>query len=120
MFLAVLSHAHEEELNNNENRVVLKLPSLLAPVKAAVLPLTKRMGCRKAKEIMKSIQVDFNCQYEKKIPLVRGTGDKMLLELLCITVDHQTLQDNTITLRDRDSMNQERIDVKITFYHLKK
>ena len=83
MFLAVLSHAfHEEEINNNDNRVVLKLPSLLAPVKAAILPLTKKDGTEKAKEIMKSIQVDLIVNMKKKIPLVRGTGDKMLLNLL--------------------------------------
>tara|TARA_B100001248_G_scaffold262276_1_gene257200 strand:+ start:24533 stop:26068 length:1536 start_codon:yes stop_codon:yes gene_type:complete len=115
MFLAVLSHAfHEEEINNNENRVVLKLPSLLAPVKAAVLPLTKKDGMpEKAKEIMKSIQVDFNCQYEEKDSIgKRYRRQDAIGTPFCITVDHQTLQDNTITLRDRDSMNQERIDVK--------
>ena len=115
MFLAVLSHAfHEEQINNNENRVVLKLPSLLAPVKAAILPLTKKDGMpEKAKEIMKSIQLDFNCQYEEKDSIgKRYRRQDAIGTPFCITVDHQTLQDNTITLRDRDSMNQERIDVK--------
>lgn len=62
---------------------------------------------------MKSIQVDFNCQYEEKDSIgKRYRRQDAIGTPFCITVDHQTLQDNTITLRDRDSMNQERIDVK--------
>ena len=114
MFLAVLSHAfHEEQINDNEKRVVLKLPSLLAPVKAAVLPLTKKDGMpQKAKEIMRSIKLDFNCQYEEKDSIgKRYRRQDAIGTPFCITVDHQTLDDNTITLRDRDSMKQERIAV---------
>ena len=112
MFLAVLSHSFfEEPLEKGESRVVLKIPSVLAPLKAAILPLTKKAGLpEKAREIMRSLQIDFNCQYEEKDSIgkryrrqdANGTP-------FCITVDHQTIEDNTVTLRDRDTMNQERV-----------
>ena len=68
MFLTVLSHSfREEELENGESRALLKIPPFLAPLKAAILPLTKKDGMpEKAREIMKSLQTDFNCQYEEK------------------------------------------------------
>ena len=113
--LPVLSHSFcEEELENGESRVVLKIPALLAPLKAAVLPLTKKDGMpEKAREIMKSLQVDFNCQYEEKDSIgKRYRRQDAIGTPFCITVDHQTLQDNTVTLRDRDTMNQERISVE--------
>ena len=115
MFLAVLSHSFkEEEINNSENRVVLKIPPLLAPLKAAILPLTKKDGMpEKAREIMNFLQVDFNCQYEEKDSIgkryrrqdANGTP-------FCITIDHKSLEDNTVTLRDRDTMKQERVSLE--------
>jgi len=115
MFLAVLSHAFQEEkLKNGESRVVLKIPALLAPLKAAILPLTKKDGMpEKARQIMAALQVDFNCQYEEKDSIgKRYRRQDAIGTPFCITVDHQTLNDNTVTLRDRDSMNQERVSVK--------
>jgi glycyl-tRNA synthetase len=115
MFLTVLSNSfREEELENGESRVVLKIPALLAPLKAAILPLTKKDGMpEKAREIMKMLQLDFNCQYEEKDSIgKRYRRQDAIGTPFCITVDHQTLEDNTVTLRDRDTMTQERISVE--------
>ena len=115
MFLTVLSHAfREEQLENGESRVVLKIPALLAPIKAAILPLTKKDGMpEKAREIMKSLQIDFNCQYEEKDSIgKRYRRQDAIGTAFCITVDHQTLEDNTVTIRDRDTMEQERVSVE--------
>ena len=115
MFLTVLSNSfREEELENGESRVVLKIPAVLAPLKAAILPLTKKDGMpEKAREIMKMLQLDFNCQYEEKDSIgKRYRRQDAIGTPFCITVDHQTLEDNSVTLRDRDTMIQERISVK--------
>ena len=114
MFLSVLSHAFcEEELENGEKRSVLKLPSFLAPIKAAVLPLTKKDGMpEKAREIMKSLRINFNCQYEEKDSIgKRYRRQDAIGTPFCITIDHQSLEDDTITLRDRDTMEQKRISI---------
>ena len=115
MFLAVLSNSfNEEALENGESRVVLKIPAILAPLKAAILPLTKKDGMpEKAREIMKLLQIDFNCQYEEKDSIgKRYRRHDAIGTPFCITVDHQTLEDETITLRDRDTMTQERVSVE--------
>jgi glycyl-tRNA synthetase len=115
MFLTVLSHSfREERLENGESRVVLKIPAVLAPLKSAILPLTKKDGMpEKAREIMKSLQIDFNCQYEEKDSIgKRYRRQDAIGTPYCITVDHQTLEDNTVTLRDRDTMAQERVAVE--------
>jgi len=115
MFLTVLSNSfREEELKNGESRVVLKIPAVLSPIKAAILPLTKKDGMpEKAREIMKMLQLDFNCQYEEKDSIgKRYRRQDAIGTPFCITVDHQTLEDNTVTLRDRDTMTQERISVE--------
>ncbi len=114
MFLTVLSHSYkEEELENGESRTVLKIPALLAPIKAAVLPLTKKDGMpEKAREILKTLQFDYNCIYEEKDSIGRRYRRQDAVGTpYCITVDHQTLEDNTVTLRDRDTMTQERVAV---------
>ena len=114
MFLSVLSHAFcEEELENREKRSVLKLPAFLAPIKAAVLPLTKKDGMpEKAREIMKSLRINFNCQYEEKDSIgKRYRRQDAIGTPFCITIDHQSLEDDTITLRDRDTMQQKRISI---------
>ncbi len=115
MFLAVLSSSFKEEkLENNETRIVLKIPAVISPLKAAILPLTKKDGLpEKAREIMKSLQIDFNCQYEEKDSIgKRYRRQDAIGTPYCITIDHQTLEDNTVTLRDRDTMMQERFEVK--------
>ena len=114
MILTILSHSYHEEEDNGENRLVLSIPPMLSPVKAAILPLTKKDGLpEKAKEILKSLQYDFNCQYEEKDSIgKRYRRQDAIGTPYCITVDHQSLEDHTVTLRDRDTMQQERIAIE--------
>jgi glycyl-tRNA synthetase len=112
MFLAVFSNSlQEEELENNTTRTVLKLPAVLAPTKAAILPLLKRDGLPEvAKKLVNDLKWDFNVTYDEKDAVGRryrrqdanGTP-------FCITVDHQTLEDETVTIRHRDTMEQQRV-----------
>ena len=114
MVLAVLSHSYkEEQLENGEERVVLKLHPALAPVKLAVLPLVKKDGLPElAREIMAELKLDFNCQYDEKDSIgKRYRRQDAIGTPLCITVDHQSLEDKCVTLRDRDTMQQERIPI---------
>ena len=94
-------------------RVVLKLPAALAPVKLAVFPLTRKDGLpEKARTIIDQIKFDFNCQYEEKDSIgKRYRRQDAIGTPYCVTVDHQTLEDDTVTIRYRDSMEQERIPV---------
>ena len=114
MFMAVLSNALKEEvLEGGALRLVLKIPPSLAPVKAAVFPLVKKDGLPEiAREILNTIKVDFNCQYEEKDTIgKRYRRQDAIGTPFCITVDHQTKEDNTLTVCHRDSMKQERIPV---------
>ena len=114
MFLAILSSSYKEEkLNNQEMRIVLKIPPQIAPVKLAVLPLTKKDKLpEKAREILKSLQLDFSCQYEEKDSIgKRYRRQDAIGTPYCITIDHETLENKTITLRNRDDMSQERIKI---------
>ncbi len=115
MFLAILNHSYTEEtLKDNSVRTVLKIPPILAPIKIAVLPLIKKDGMpEKAREILKSLQQHFLCQYDEKDAIGRRYRRQDAIGTpYCITVDNQTLEDNTVTLRDRDSMQQERIAIE--------
>ena len=112
MFLAILSHAYKEEtLEDGSQRVVLNLPPMLAPVKAAILPLMKKDGLpEKARELMDNLKYDFMCRYEEKDAIGRRYRRQDAIGTpYCITIDHQTLEDNTVTIRERDTMQQERI-----------
>jgi len=114
MFLAVISSSYiEEKLEDGSERVVLRIPSFLAPVKAAVLPLVKKDGLpEKAREIMDGLKFDHLCQYDEKDSIgKRYRRQDAIGTPFCITVDHQTLEDNTVTIRYRDTMIQERIAV---------
>lgn len=114
MFLAVFSNSLKEEtLEDGSTRTVLALPSVLSPVKAAVFPLVKKDGLPEiAKQIVDELKWDFNVVYDEKDAVGRryrrqdanGTP-------FCITVDHDTLKDNTVTIRHRDTMLQERIKI---------
>ena len=113
-FLAILSKSYEEEnLEDGSERTVLKIPTFLAPVKAAIFPLTKKDGLpEKAKAIFDGLKLDFQCEYEEKDAIgKRYRRQDAIGTPFCVTVDHQTLEDNTVTLRYRDSMNQERVAV---------
>lgn len=113
-FLAVYSAAYcEETLPDGETRTVLRLPAVLAPVKAAVLPLVKKDGLPElAREIMQDLKFDFNCQYDEKDSIgKRYRRQDAIGTPFCITVDHQSLEDRCVTVRYRDTMTQERISV---------
>ncbi|MBN2482346.1 MAG: glycine--tRNA ligase [Bacteroidales bacterium] len=116
MFFAVLSNAYTEEKvewegSAKEERVVLKLPPALSPVQLAVLPLTRKDGLpQKAREIIDRLKYDFNCQYEEKDSIGRRYRRQDAIGTpFCITIDHQSLADDTVTIRYRDTMLQERI-----------
>jgi glycyl-tRNA synthetase len=114
MFLAVLSKAYQEEkLEDGSDRVVLRIPAPLAPNKVAILPLVKKDGLpEKAMEIMHDLKFDLRCYYEDKDAIGRRYRRQDAIGTpYCITVDHQTLQDNTVTIRDRDTMQQERVAI---------
>ena len=114
MFLAIMSTAYnEEKLEDGSERVVLNLPPVLAPYKAAILPLMKKDGLpEKAREIMAELQEDFMCQYEEKDAIgKRYRRQDAIGTPFCITVDHDSLTDDTVTIRDRDTMKQERVAI---------
>jgi len=114
MFLAVFSKSLKEEtLEDGNTRTVLKLPAVLAPTKAAILPLVKKDGLPDlAQEIINDLKWNFNVAYDEKDAVGRryrrqdanGTP-------YCITVDHQSLEDKTVTIRDRDTMEQQRVAI---------
>jgi glycyl-tRNA synthetase len=115
MFLAVLSHSYNvEQLENGESRVVLSIPAPLAPVKVAVLPLVKKDGLpEKAQEVVNLLKYDFAYQYDDKDSIgKRYRRQDAIGTPFCVTVDHQTLTDGTVTLRHRDSMQQDRVKIE--------
>ena len=118
MFLQIISAAfHEEEVKKDDGtidtRVVLGLPSFLAPVKLAVMPLVKKDGLPEiAGKIIHDLKFEFNCQYDDKDSIGRRYRRQDAIGTpYCITIDHQTVEDNTVTIRYRDSMDQERVPV---------
>jgi glycyl-tRNA synthetase len=117
MFLAVLSHCYEEQdlstPEKQDSRVVLKLPSKLAPMKLAVLPLMKKDGLPEiARKIMDVCKTSFRCFYEEKDTIgKRYRRMDAIGTPFCVTVDHQTKEDNTVTIRYRDSMKQDRVAI---------
>ena len=114
MFLSIMSASYcEEQLENGESRVVLKLPAALAPVKLAVMPLVKKDGLpEKAREVIDSLKFHFHCQYDEKDSIgKRYRRQDAIGTPYCVTVDHQTLEDNCVTLRNRDTMQQERVAI---------
>jgi glycyl-tRNA synthetase len=115
MFLSVLSAAYQnEKLEDGSERTVLKIPAVLAPYKAAILPLVKKDGLpEKAREILRDLQFDYNVQYDEKDAIGRRYRRQDAIGTpFAITVDHQTLEDNTVTIRDRDTMQQQRVAIE--------
>ncbi len=113
-FLAVISNAYtEEKLEDGSERVVMKIHPALSPIKAAVLPLVKKDGMpEKARQIIDSLKADHMCQYDEKDAIGRRYRRQDAIGTpYCITVDHQTLEDDTVTIRERDSMKQDRIPI---------
>jgi glycyl-tRNA synthetase len=116
MFLALMCANLKEEMVDEEKgttRIVLTLPPVLAPIKIAVLPLVKKDGLPEAAlEIFNKLKLEFNVQYDEKDSIgKRYRRQDAIGTPYCITVDHQTLEDQTVTIRERDSMEQERIPV---------
>ena len=114
MFLAIFSTALQNEvLENGSERIVLKLPAVLAPTKAAILPLVKKDGLPEiARKIMNELKFDFNVSYDEKDAIGRRYRRQDAVGTpICITVDHDTIKDNTVTIRHRDSMEQERVNI---------
>ncbi len=112
LFLAIISQAFtEEKLDDGSTRVALNIPTFLAPIKAAVLPHIKKDGLpENAREIMDTLKYSFMCQYDEKDSIgKRYRRQDSIGTPFCITVDHQTLEDGTVTIRSLDTMKQERI-----------
>ena len=119
--LACLVDAYDEEEVRGERRNLLRFHPALAPVKAAIFPLVKKEGMPEiARNIFNELKKYFNCFYDQKGAVGRryrrqdeaGTP-------FCVTVDGQTLQDNTVTVRDRDSMEQIRLSTDKILTHLR-
>ncbi len=114
MFLAVLSSSLKKEvLEDGSERTLLKLPPALAPYKVAVMPLTKKDGLpEKAREIINELKFDFNCQNdEKDTTLKLNRRQDAIGTPYCVMVDHQTMEDNTVTVRDIETMEQIRVGI---------
>lgn len=114
LFLAILSHAYNEEtLEDGSQRTVLKLHPALAPIKAAILPLVNKDGLdEEAQAIFDELRFDFLCQYDAKDAIGRRYRRQDAIGTpYCITVDHQTLEDRSVTIRDRDTMHQDRVAI---------
>jgi glycyl-tRNA synthetase len=118
MFLQVISASYyEEDLTKEDgvadSRVVLRLPPVLAPVKLAVLPLVKKDDLPViSRKIVDELKFDFNCQYDEKDSIgKRYRRQDAIGTPFCITIDYQTVEDKTVTIRYRDSMKQERVAI---------
>ncbi len=114
MFLALLSSSLVvETLDDGSERTVLNLPPALSPYKVAVLPLVKKDGLpEKARGIIDDLKLSFNCQYDEKDAIGRRYRRQDAIGTpYCVTVDHETLSDNRVTIRDRDTMKQERVPI---------
>ncbi len=119
MFLAMMGNALQEETvpdadGKDSTRVLLKLPYAIAPIKCAVMPLLKNKEplTQKAREVLNELKFDFNCQYDEKDAIGRRYRRQDAIGTpFCVTIDFDTLEDNTVTIRDRDSMKQERVAI---------
>ena len=115
MFLSIMCAAYkEEQLEGGETRVVLQLPAVLAPVKVCVMPLVKKDGLpEKAREIMDMLKFDFKTTYDEKDSIgKRYRRQDAIGTPFCITIDHDTLNDNCVTVRYRDTMAQDRVKIE--------
>jgi len=119
MFLAVMSQAYSEEQvpdaqGEDAVRTVLKIHPALAPVKCAVLPLLKNKEelTAKARAVFDKLKLHFLCQYDEKDAIGRRYRRQDAIGTpYCVTIDFETLENDTVTIRDRDSLNQERVPI---------
>ncbi len=122
MVLAVLTKSFvNQKLEDGSERTVLCIPPALAPYKLAVFPLVKKDGLpEKAKEILADLSFEFNCQYDEKDAIGRRYRRQDAIGTpFCVTVDYDTLKDNSVTLRNRDTMQQERVGISELYARLK-
>jgi glycyl-tRNA synthetase len=115
MLLAILCNSYnEEKIEDGSERVVLKLPAKLSPIKVAILPLVKKDGMpEKSRMIIDNLKSDYMCFYEEKDTIGRRYRRMDAIGTpFCITVDNQTFEDNSVTIRERDTMLQERINIE--------
>ena len=115
MVLAVLSHAYTvEELEGGDSRVVMKIPAPLAPIKVAVMPLVKKDGLPEvAQKVVDELKYDFSYQYDEKDSIgKRYRRQDAIGTPFCVTIDHDTLTDGMVTVRERDTMQQERVKIE--------
>ena len=115
MCLAVLAHSYTEEaLENGETRIVMKIPAPLAPIKVAVMPLVKKDGLPEiAQKVVDELKYDFSYQYDEKDSIgKRYRRQDAIGTPFCVTVDHDTINDGCVTVRDRDTMTQERVKIE--------
>lgn len=114
IILALLSDCYTKEiLDNNEEREVLKINPYLAPYKATILPLVKKIHREKAMEIYANLAKEFNVAYDESGSIgKRYRRSDAIGTPFAITIDDDTLEYNTVTIRDRDTMNQEKINIK--------
>ena len=115
MTLAVLSHAYTvEQLENGESRVVMKIPAPLAPIKVAIMPLVKKDGLPEiAQKVVDELKYDFSYQYDEKDSIgKRYRRQDAIGTPFCVTIDHDTVNDGCVTVRDRDTMTQERVKIE--------
>jgi glycyl-tRNA synthetase len=114
MFLSILTESfHEEDLENDTKRLVLKIPVFLAPFKAAILPLIKKDGLdEKANELYENLRPFLNVTKDEKDAIGRRYRRQDAIGTpVCITIDHDSLKDNSVTFRLRDTMKQYRVDL---------
>ena len=114
MVLAVMSHAYTEEaLDDGSSRILMKFPPPLAPIKAAFFPLVKKDGLPEiARDIIDDLKLDFSCLYEEKDTIgKRYRRQDAIGTPFCVTIDHQTLEDKEVTIRERDTMEQKRVPI---------
>ena len=113
LFLSIIADAYnEEELEGGDTRIVMHLHPALAPIKVAVLPLTKKLS-EKAEAIYASLSADFNTEYDVSGKIgKRYRRQDEIGTPLCVTVDFDTLEDEAVTVRDRDTMKQERVKIE--------
>jgi glycyl-tRNA synthetase len=115
MFLQIMSAAYtEEKLENGEERVVLRIPAALAPTKVAVMPLVKKDGLPEvARQIIDDLKYDYTVVYDEKDSIgKRYRRQDAIGTPFCVTVDHETLNDGMVTVRHRDTMQQERVKIE--------
>lgn len=114
MFLVLMSNALQEEpLEDGQTRTLLKLPPALAPYQCAILPLVKKDGLPElARKIMSDLSLDFNCYYEEKDSIgKRYRRQDAIGTPFCITIDHDSMTDQSVTIRHRDTMEQKRVKI---------